>query len=194
HRRQPAPDGAPGATRTTTWHPISGSTNGRARPRDDRSAPRPAEPPLGARAGRLRAGQLHQDPGLPPRAQPLSAAGTWVGPGRRRSREAVALRPHRDGAQCLENAALIERVSRTSVHVCRAGTWLAKRPPTGWRGRQRRGRPASRGPEHLASAGDREDKAAAVWETSCVPPARLLGGSPSHLVFGGGEGAQNRPL
>ena len=55
-------------------------------------------------------------------------------------------------------------------------------------------RPASPGREHLASAGDREDKAAAGWETSCVPPARLLGGSPGHLVFVRGEGAQNLPL
>jgi dihydroorotate dehydrogenase (fumarate) len=56
-----------------------------ARLRDDRPAPRPAEPALGPRPGRLRAGQLHQDPGLPHRAQPLSAASASVGPGRRRS-------------------------------------------------------------------------------------------------------------
>src|SRR5512133_733340 len=71
---------------------------------------------------------------------------------------------------------------------------LAKTSPTGWRGRQRRGRPASPGPEHLAGAGDREDKAAAVWATLCVPLARLLSVSPGHLVFVCGEGAQNLPL
>ena len=37
----------------------------RAPLRDDRPAPRPAEPALGPRSGRLRAGQLHQDPRLP---------------------------------------------------------------------------------------------------------------------------------
>ena len=45
----------------------SSTSTRRARVRDPRPAPRPAEPALGPRPGRLRAGQLHQDPRLPRR-------------------------------------------------------------------------------------------------------------------------------
>src|SRR5829696_3287175 len=48
--------------------------DGRPPLREDRPAPRPAEPALGARPGHLRAGQLHQDPRLPHRTPPLSAS------------------------------------------------------------------------------------------------------------------------
>ena len=60
--------------------------DGPPRLRDGRPAPRPPQPALGPRPGRLRAGQLHQDPRLPPDAQPLTllvghrltAPGSWV--------------------------------------------------------------------------------------------------------------------
>ena len=52
------------------------------------------EPAVGPRPGRLRAGQLHQDPRLPHRTQPLSPASAWVGPGQ------AALDPPDDPTGC----------------------------------------------------------------------------------------------
>ena len=49
--------------------------DGPPRLRDGRPAPGPPQPALGPRPGRLRAGQLHQDPRLPPDAQPLTDPG-----------------------------------------------------------------------------------------------------------------------
>jgi L-amino acid N-acyltransferase YncA len=102
---------------------------------DDRPAPRPAEPALGSRSGRLRAGQLHQDPRLPHRPPPLSAAAhRWV-PASAAPARSFALRPS-SGRSSVPRERGVDRAGQSHPRVrLQSRNVLAKTPPTGWRGR-----------------------------------------------------------